>query len=35
LPARRFEEDASQAPMRRINFAEAVYKGKKLREFPK
>jgi len=35
LSAHYFEEIASQSPMRRINFAEAVYKGKELREFPK
>ena len=34
LSAHYFEEIASQAPMRRINFAEAVYKGKDLRELP-
>jgi citrate synthase len=34
LSAHYFEEIASQAPMRRINFAEAVYKGKPVREFP-
>jgi len=34
LSAHYFEEIASQAPMRRINFADAVYKGKELREFP-
>jgi succinyl-CoA synthetase alpha subunit len=34
LSAHYFEEIASQAPMRRINFAEAVYKGKPQREFP-
>lgn len=34
LSAHYFEEIASQAPMRRINFAEAVYKGKELRPFP-
>ena len=35
LSAHYFEEVASQAPMRRINFADAVYKGKELREFPR
>jgi succinyl-CoA synthetase alpha subunit len=35
LSAHYFEEIASQAPMRRINFAEAVYKGKPQREFPR
>lgn len=35
LSAHYFEEIASQGQMRRINFAEAVYKGKELREFPK
>lgn len=34
LSAHYFEEIASQSPMRRINFAEAVYKGKELRELP-
>jgi succinyl-CoA synthetase alpha subunit len=34
LSAHYFEEMASQAQMRRINFADAVYKGKELREFP-
>jgi citrate synthase len=34
LSAHYFEEIASQSPMRRINFADAVYKGKTLREFP-
>ncbi len=35
LSAHYFEEIASQGQMRRINFAEAVYKGKDLRDFPK
>jgi succinyl-CoA synthetase alpha subunit len=35
LSAHYFEEVASQAPMRRINFAEAVYKGKPQRELPR
>jgi len=35
LSAHYFEEIASQQPMRRINFAEAIYKGKELREFPR
>jgi succinyl-CoA synthetase alpha subunit len=35
LSAHYFEEIASQSQMRRINFAEAVYKGKELREFPR
>ena len=35
LSAHYFEEIASQAPMRRINFAEAVYRGKEFREFPR
>jgi succinyl-CoA synthetase alpha subunit len=35
LSAHYFEEIASQQPMRRINFAEAVYKGKELRPFPR
>jgi citrate synthase len=35
LSAHYFEEIASQGQMRRINFAEAVYKGKELRAFPK
>ena len=35
LSAHYFEEIASQPQMRRINFADAVYKGKELREFPK
>ena len=34
LSAHYFEEIASQTQMRRINFAEAVYKGKELRSFP-
>jgi succinyl-CoA synthetase alpha subunit len=34
LSAHYFEEIASQPQMRRINFAEAVYKGKELRSFP-
>ncbi len=34
LSAHYFEEVASQPPMRRINFAEAVYKGKPYREVP-
>ncbi len=34
LSAHYFEEIASQTQMRRINFAEAVYKGKELRKFP-
>ena len=34
LSAHYFEEIASQSPMRRINFAEAVYRGKPLRELP-
>ena len=29
-----FEEIASQTQMRRINFADAVYKGHELRHFP-
>lgn len=33
LSAHYFEEIASQPQMRRINFADAVYKGKELREF--
>ena len=35
LSAHYFEEIASQQPMRRLNFAEAVYKGKELRPFPR
>jgi len=35
LSAHYFEEIASQPQMRRINFADAVYKGKELRHFPK
>lgn len=35
LSAHYFEEIASQPQMRRINFADAVYKGKELREFPR
>ena len=35
LSAHYFEEIASQTQMRRINFAEATYKGKELRHFPK
>ncbi|MBN1355222.1 hypothetical protein JXA40_03020 [bacterium] len=35
LSAHYFEEIASQAPMRSISFAEAVYKGRKDRSFPK
>lgn len=34
LSAHYFEEIASQPQMRRINFAEATYKGKESREFP-
>lgn len=34
LSAHYFEEIASQSQMRRINFAQAVYKGKDLRKFP-
>ena len=34
LSAHYFEEIASQTQMRRINFAEAVYKGKELRPYP-
>ncbi len=34
LSAHYFEEIASQTQMRRINFAQAVYKGKELRKFP-
>lgn len=34
LSAHYFEEIASQPQMRRVNFSEAVYKGKELREFP-
>jgi succinyl-CoA synthetase alpha subunit len=34
LSAHYFEEIATQPPMRRINFAEAVYKGKELRDLP-
>jgi succinyl-CoA synthetase alpha subunit len=34
LSAHYFEEIASQPQMRRINFADAVYKGKATREFP-
>ena len=34
LSAHYFEEVASQPPMRRIDFAEAVYKGKRFRELP-
>jgi citrate synthase len=35
LSAHYFEETASQTQMRRINFAQAVYKGKELRAFPR
>ena len=35
LSAHYFEEIASQTQMRRINFAEATYKGKALRDFPR
>lgn len=35
LSAHYFEEIASQPQMRRINFSEAVYKGKERREFPR
>ena len=35
LSAHYFEEIASQPPMRRINFAEAVYRGKQARSYPK
>jgi len=35
LSAHYFEESVSQTQMRRINFSEAVYKGKALRKFPK
>jgi citrate synthase len=35
LSAHYFEEIASQPQMRRINFSEAVYKGKQLRHYPK
>lgn len=35
LSAHYFEEIASQQPMRRINFAQAIYKGKELRDFPR
>ncbi len=34
LSAHYFEEIASQTQMRRINFAQAAYKGKALRDFP-
>jgi len=34
LSAHYFEEIATQPQMRRINFAEAVYRGKELRAFP-
>jgi citrate synthase len=34
LSAHYFEEIASQRPMRRINFGDAVYTGKELRDFP-
>ena len=35
LSAHYFEEIATQPQMRRINFAEAVYRGKELRTFPR
>jgi succinyl-CoA synthetase alpha subunit len=35
LSAHYFEEIASQPPMRQINFAEAVYKGRPVRPYPK
>ena len=34
LSAHYFEEIASQPQMRRINFSEAIYKGKKVRKLP-
>ena len=34
LSAHYYEEIASQTQMRRINFADAVYKGRELRHFP-
>jgi citrate synthase len=34
LSAHYFEEIATQPQMRRINFAQAVYKGKELRDLP-